>query len=160
MDLNHTEKNILIISCLSSTADADICMCLLVELCGHKEWELNIFFFPFYLNSFCSRSSVNMCWARQAGQARGKAQGLLFNSPLCVCILERLLTDRLTDLMYEVQDCPSPLQPPGWQCLNAEISQLCLNFSPAESWTLFSDCAQQVPLYFVPSKSDPTSNFH
>lgn len=38
MYLNHTGKNILI-SCLSSTADADICMCLLVELCRQQEWE-------------------------------------------------------------------------------------------------------------------------
>lgn len=83
-----------------------------------------------------------------------------YSSPHCVCILERLLTDRLTDLMYKVQDCPSHLQPPGWQCLNAEISQWCLNFSASEPWTLSSDRAQRVLLYLVPSKSDPASNLH
>lgn len=47
MCLNHTEKNILLISCLSSTADADICMCLLVGLCRQQEWEPEHIFLSF-----------------------------------------------------------------------------------------------------------------
>lgn len=123
MDLNHTEKNILI-SCLSSPADADVCMCLLVELCRQKEWELNIFFFPFYLNSFCHRSSVNMCWARQAGQARGKAQGLLF-TPLCLYFGE--VVDR--------------------QTYRPNVQGAGLSFSPSASWVAVFEC-RDFPVVF------------
>lgn len=98
-------------------------------------------------------------------KAGGKAQGLLFTSPRCVYILERLLTDRLTDLMQEEQDCPSHLQPPGLQSVRAEISQMCFSFSAAESWTLlrlsessFTLCPPRVTpvlIYTKPLKLQP-----
>lgn len=149
MYLNDTKKNILLISCLSSPADADTCMCLLVELWRQKEWKFWYIFLSFLFEFIL----VHMCWARLEEKPKGYSS---LHLPVSIFWRGCCQTDfqtwcrrsRIVLLTFSLLDCRV------WgQRFPRCVSVLCC-------WVLNTSQPQRVLLYLVPSKSDPSSNLH